>query len=155
MIVYLALIFSSPRTSGFDLLIFYLRFLIYDILFSWTVPAQSWPQSYSALYNREGGPCLSLSLSENSLEVDIKLCWRKCFTVGYFITRNNTYVSKNMGKWKSYNVYWKTPNLGSQYGKNRYAKKKHRKEICILIVLIVVTTGGKSMNDFFSSSLKF
>lgn len=37
MIVYLARIFSSPKTSGFDLLICYLGLLIHDIWFSWTV----------------------------------------------------------------------------------------------------------------------
>lgn len=84
-----------------------------------------------------------------------KTVLEKMFTVAYFITRNSTYVSENMGKWKSYDVDWKKSNLQFQYGKNIHAKKTHGKEICILIILILVTTGAKIMSDFFFVLISF
>ena len=143
MIVYSAMTFSSPQTSGFDLLIFYLGFLVYDILFSWdwSCPVLT-RKLFCSVQQGRGSLPLSFSLGEFPGS-GYKAEPGKNFPVACLTTGHNSHVSENMGKWKRYSVDWKTPNLGSQYGKKIYAKKKHRKEIRILVILIVATPGGK------------
>lgn len=93
--------------------------------------------NYMTIKNRFSsgeGNFFFLSLGD-LLGVNIKIWWRKYFTVNmdYFITRNNTYFSKNMVKWKGCSVDWKKSSLLSQYGKYVCKEKTLKGNIPVII----------------------